>query len=102
MNNRSKQKGFLISTEITLLSSMLVAGVTVGMATLRDSTLAEMNDVSEAIGSLDQSFSFSGVRNRHGTAYAAGSGFRDSVDKYAGDGEPLVFIDATYTEGSTQ
>ncbi|MEX1670758.1 hypothetical protein AB4876_17705 [Zhongshania guokunii] len=99
---KSKQGGFVLAAELTLMSTMMVAGVTVGMATMRDSMLAEMEDVSESIGSLNQSFSYAGVRSGHGTAAIAGSGFRDSVDTNAGDGVSFVFVDTTYSEGSAQ
>jgi len=99
---KSKQGGFVLAAELTLMSTMMVAGVTVGMATMRDSMLAEMDDVAESIGSLNQSFSYAGVRSGHGTAVVAGSGFRDSVDSNAGDGVDFVFVDTAYSEDHAQ
>lgn len=98
---KRKQGGFVLAAELTLMSSIMVAGVTVGMTTLRDSLLAEMEDTAEAIGSLDQSFSYAGVRNGHGTAAAGGSGFRDAIDTNAGDGDGVgfVFVQSDNVEG---
>jgi|TARA_R110000772_G_scaffold179579_2_gene290901 Na+/glutamate symporter len=96
---KRKQGGFALAAELTLMSSIMVAGVTVGMTTLRDSLLAEMEDTAEAIGSLDQSFSYAGVRNGHGTAAAGGSGFRDAIDTNAGDGVGFVFVQSDNVEG---
>ena len=52
--SKSKQGGFALAAELTLMSSIMVAGVTVGMTTMRDSLLAEMDDTAEAIGSVQR------------------------------------------------
>ena len=61
-------------------------GLIVGMTNVRDSVLAELSDVSESIGALNQSYSVSAVANLAGTAATAGSVFTDAKD----------FADATH------
>lgn len=77
---RRKQAGFIVTIELLLLASILVIGLIVGMTNVRDSVLAELSDVSEAIGGLDQSYTVSAVSNAAGTAATAGSIFIDAKD----------------------
>jgi hypothetical protein len=81
--SRRKQAGFIVTIELLLLATICVIGLIVGMTNVRDSVLAELSDVSETIGNLDQSYSISAVSNAAGTAATAGSIFvdaRDTVD----------------------
>ncbi|MBA6365516.1 hypothetical protein H4J42_17390, partial [Colwellia sp. BRX8-8] len=61
---------------------------------------AEMEDVAEAIGSLDQSYAFDGMKNGEGTAEISGSGFIDAVDANAGDGQKFEFINTDFSESA--
>lgn len=74
----SEQQGAIISAEIVLVASILVLGVVVGLASLRDSVVTELADVGQAIGNLDQSFSFSGVMGHH--VFTGGGFFFDTFD----------------------
>lgn len=81
--SRKKQAGFIVTIELLLLASITVIGLIVGMTNVRDAVLAELSDISESIGNLDQSYEVSAVQNAAGTAATAGSLFtdkRDSVD----------------------
>src|SRR5450432_896435 len=80
VSSRKKQAGFIVTIELLLLASILVIGLIVGMTNVRDSVLAELSDVSESIGALDQSYSISAVSNAAGTAATAGSIFADAKD----------------------
>jgi hypothetical protein len=78
--SRKKQAGFIVSIELLLLASITVIGLIVGMTNVRDSVLAELSDVSESIGALDQAYAISAVSNNAGTAATAGSRFTDLPD----------------------
>lgn len=92
-----KQGGFIMTTELVLLTSVMVVGMVVGLVSMRDSVNAEMEDVAEAIGALDQSYSFDGIQNVQETAFIDGSKFTDSQDLNAGD-----TVGFTYTASSTE
>jgi len=97
--NLSKdQRGFLLVGEVVLIVTLLVIGVIVGMTTIRDAVTAEMEDTSEAIGSLDWSYAYQGVTTGGGTAASAGSSFGDAPDANAGDEAELVFQDLDDSE----
>ena len=48
---KRKQGGFALAAELTLVSSLLVAGATVGVTTLRDSLLIAPSDKAEFVNS---------------------------------------------------
>ena len=52
--------GAIISAELVLVLTILVIGVIVGLSEVAVAVNTELNDVSNAIGSLDQSFFFTG------------------------------------------
>lgn len=94
-----KQGGFVLTSELVFLVTILVIGLTVGLVTMRDALNAEMEDVAEAIGNLDQSYSFNGIENAQETAAINGSSFIDAVDQNAGDGEAYNYVAADLIEG---
>ena len=80
------EAGFILSTELVLIATLLVIGLIVGLSEVQHSIVAELNDVSEAFGSVNQSFKFSGFSSYktegHGIkAKFAGSSFHDSRDE---------------------
>ena len=77
----SDEGGFIISTELVLIASILVIGLIVGLTQIRDQVVLELNDVASAFSNLDQSFSFGNVLSPSGSTN--GSQFGDQVD--AGD-----------------
>lgn len=86
-----KQGGFIMTTELVLLVTVMVVGMIVGLVSMRDSVNAEMEDVAEAIGALDQSYSFDGIQNVQETAFIDGSIFTDAQDVNAGDTTGFTF-----------
>lgn len=74
----TEECGALIAAEMLLIMSILVIGVIVGLAAVRDSIVTELADVAQAIANVNQSFSFSGVSGHH--AYSGGGAFHDSAD----------------------
>ncbi|MBI3866526.1 MAG: hypothetical protein HY290_31985 [Planctomycetia bacterium] len=56
----NEETGFIISTELVLVATMVVIGLIAGLVEVSFSVVGELNDIGEAIGSLNQSFSFTG------------------------------------------
>jgi|TARA_R110002167_G_scaffold1445_1_gene7067 hypothetical protein len=98
-SSNKKQRGFILTSEAVLLSTVMVVGMTTGLVTLRDSMNAELEDVAEAIGSLDQSYSFNGIENEQNSAGVAGSAFGDAIDTIAGDGVTWSYTAVDLLEG---
>lgn len=94
-----KQGGFVMTSELVLITTTMVIGLMAGMVTMRDAITAEMEDVAEAIGQLDQSYEFNGISNFENTAAVSGSVFGDNVDTAAGDGGVFTFVAAAPIEG---
>jgi hypothetical protein len=69
---------FVVSADLVLVSSILVLGLMVGLASLRDQIVQELGDVGAAIAVLQQSYTWSGVTGH--TASMAGSGLTDVLD----------------------
>jgi hypothetical protein len=78
------EAGFIVSAELVLISTLVVVGLVVGLTEVQHSVVAELNDVADAIGSLNQSYHFSGfsvVKGHKGCgASVAGSCFVDVQD----------------------
>jgi len=80
MKKQKKEAGFIVSAELVLIATILVIGMIVGMVAIRDATVAEMGDVAEAIGAIDQSYSFEGINDLGTNAWVAGSHWADDPD----------------------
>ena len=107
MKKQKGQAGFIVSAELVLIATIMVIGLIVGMVAIRDALTAEMHDVAEAIGSMDQSYFFDGITDTGTNAEIGASAFNDAVDNttgsegaagFAGDQTPLDFSAAN--EGS--
>jgi len=70
--------GAILSAEVVLIATILVIGVIVGLASLRDAVVTELADVGGAIAAMDQSYSVGGASGHH--ASTNGSHFRDRTD----------------------
>jgi hypothetical protein len=87
--------GFVLSSELVLIATVVVIGLTVGLVSIRDAVLGELADVGAAIGSLNQSYWYHGVARTCGcqcsaSAWAAGGIFwdrSDGCDPYPGHHE---------------
>jgi hypothetical protein len=84
-NLLNDEAGFLVSAELVLIFTLVFCAVAVGVAVVRDSLVQELGDVAEAIGALDQSYNFRGIKaemQNDGDFHAtcSGSGFRDRSD----------------------
>jgi Flp pilus assembly pilin Flp len=76
------ERGAVLSAELVLVLSILVLGVIVGLSEVAVAVNTELNDVSNAIGALDQSYFFTGFRNFEPKcpSHVAGSRFTDLHD----------------------
>lgn len=70
--------GALLSAEFILLATILVIGAIVGLKAVQEAVVTELADVGGAIGSINQSFTWTGT-NGH-CASTAGSAFDDAPD----------------------
>jgi Flp pilus assembly pilin Flp len=80
------ESGFIVSAELVLVATLLVIGLIVGLSEVQHAIVAELNDVGDAIGKLNQSYSFTGfskdsIFNREVKAYTRGSFFVDQQDE---------------------
>lgn len=73
-----EEDGAIVVSEITLVLTVLVVGLIVGLTTLRDSLVAELADTAAAIGSINQSYSFGGISVNDTLVIA--SVFLDNID----------------------
>ena len=72
------EAGFIVSTELVLVSTIVVIALVVGLATVRDAVVQELADVGLTIGTINQSYSFSGLTGH--TSSVAGSTRIDVLD----------------------
>lgn len=101
INTKKKVAGFVMTTELVLISTVMIVGIITGLVTMRDSITAEMEDVAEAIGHFDQTYAFNGIVNAEKTAGIEGSVFGDATDTNAGDDAEFTFVAATPLEGGS-
>lgn len=78
------EAGFIVSSELVLVATIVVIGMIVGLTTARDQVVQELGDVAIAIGALSQSYQFNSVIG-HSSA-TSGSLFQDLADWCDGGG----------------
>ncbi len=79
----SDEAGFIVSSELVLIATLLVIGLVVGLSEVQHAVVAELNDVGDAIGELNQGYYYSGLSSYDGRklkSSATGSVFYDSRD----------------------
>ena len=77
------ESGVIISAELCLVLTICVLSLVVGLNEVAKAVTTELNDISNAIGALDQSYYFSGFHSTSGQkkiAFSYGSFFQDGVD----------------------
>ncbi len=76
--------GVILSAEVVLIATILVLGMVVGMVELQCAVVAELSDLGDAFGNLDQSYQTSGLTSfkKHGRikAFTAGARYHDRAD----------------------
>ena len=97
------EAGFIISAELVLVATLLVIGLIVGLSEIQHAIVSELNDVADAIGKLNQSYSFNGFSKQNNTkggvsAFTRGSAFVDTMDECDMD-QCQIDCDAPVDEG---
>ncbi len=57
----SDECGFVVSSELVFVATLLVIGLTTGFSAIRNQVVGELADVADAISELDQSYSFAQI-----------------------------------------
>ena len=78
------EAGFVVSSELFLIATVMVVGLLAGLTTVRDQVVQELADVADAVSEIDQSYSYASV-TAHNTS-TAGSWFDDTSDACDNDG----------------
>ncbi len=73
------EAGFVVSTELVLVATVLVIGLIVGLTELRNQVVQELADTAQAIANINQSYFYDGV-GKGDVAETAGSMFHDMID----------------------
>ena len=77
------ENGFVISAELVLVLTIGVLSMIVGLSEVASAVNTELNDLSNAIGALNQSYAVGGFSGADGTktkAITSGTTFHDGVD----------------------
>jgi hypothetical protein len=92
----ANQAGIVVGSELILISAILVLGLLVGFAVIRDSVIGELHDVAESYGELVQSHTYQSTMHIANSSSGAdkkvntqtrGSEFQDHID----DGDKLAY-----------
>ena len=84
------ERGVVYSMDLILISTILLLGTIAGLVCLRNQVLQELTDVANAVGSLDQSYSYTSRTISSGTvsAFVAGASYANP---------PYVDVELTLT-----
>ena len=78
------EAGFVISAELVLVLTIAVLAMVVGLSEVAVAVNTELNDISNAIGALNQSYAYTGFHSKSGDCKLksefAGSSYTDRVD----------------------
>lgn len=72
------ENGFVVSAELILVATIVVLGLIVGLVEVRQAISEELEDVASAIGSINQSYTYSGLKTPK--SCLSGSRFFDDRD----------------------
>ena len=79
--------GFLVSAELVLVATILVIGMIVGLSEIQHAVVQELGDVGDAIGSVNQAYSYTGFSAEKNTnsktetkSFTRGSSSADNKD----------------------
>lgn len=73
------ERGFVVSSELIMISTIVVFGLLVGLAAARDAVVSELSDVAGSLQDLNQSYSVDGVVYHNSNV--AGFDFFDELDE---------------------
>jgi Flp pilus assembly pilin Flp len=72
------EAGFVISSELVLVATILVIGMIAGLSTVQDQVVQELGDTAQAVANINQSYQYFGTQAH--TSATAGSTFQDNLD----------------------
>jgi Flp pilus assembly pilin Flp len=78
------QSGFVVSTELMIVATILVVGLIAGVAHVRTQLVQELSDLGTAVSNFDQSYSYTAVAHASSADSTAGGLFADVQDTYDG------------------
>ena len=81
---KQSEAGFIVTVELIFIVTIMVIGLLVGWIAVRDATVAELGDVAEAVGALDQGYEYAGTFGDTGMAITSAGLFTDEPDTPAG------------------
>lgn len=67
MNPVKKQSGFVLTTELIILATIMTIGSIIGFAIMRDAVVAELLDIADSI-EAEQQYAFDGIKRSTATA----------------------------------
>lgn len=80
------EAGFIVSAELVLVATILVIGMIVGLSEVQHAVVQELGDVGDAIGEVNQSYSYTGFSASKSDqadkvkSFTRGSSFLDQAD----------------------
>ena len=72
------EAGFVVSAELIFIATLLVIGLVTGWVAVRNAVTSELTEVAQAIGAVDQSYSYCGKSNC--CSATAGGGVTDTYN----------------------
>ena len=101
---REDEQGVIISAELVLVGTILIMGMIVGLVELQTSMVAELSDLGNAIGNVDQSYRTPGITSHKTSgavmAQTTGATFNDRPD--IGDCNSVITCEHTTSRGEKQ
>lgn len=91
------EAGFVLSTELTMVTSVLVIALATGLTAVRNHVVGEFGNVANAMGQISQSYSLSGIQGH--SAATSGAGYSDaprSVGDLTANLQPIELYDPTF------
>ena len=79
------EAGFVVSSELVIIATLVVIGLIAGLSTVRDQVIGELVDIADAVSSVNHSYQFSGITSHSGSS--AGTAFLDRPD-FCDDANP--------------
>jgi hypothetical protein len=98
MARQSHKGGFVVTVELLFIVTLLVIGVAIAFPLIRNAVIAELEDSSEAIGALDQTYWISGadiigIAISETVGSHEGASLADSIDAVGGAGDDSLSYD---------
>jgi len=87
--------GFVVSSELVLIATVVVIGLLTGLASVRDAVISELSDVAGAIQDINESYSIDGVVGHN--ANTAGFNYLDGTDECDLNDDPAGVVDNCIT-----